>query len=243
MAPMIIKCPKCNKVLSVKAGPGTLVLCPFCRHKMRVPAGQSGTAGKAQSSPKSAAKPSQAGQDDFTPYALQQSPEPPGAPKKRASDKAAEAAPDEDLTDEEFGMDREYVRRRRMKAKQKASQEAKRLWIRIGVIVGLQVLLGILGVLHPLFQLASLAVSLIVANIGFIWYLVVVGREEGAQQVLLNLFVPFYEVYYLITRWHLVWQPFVFAMAGAVPLCCQCIAGLVVYGGVLAFLFFLRGAP
>ncbi|MBN9518724.1 hypothetical protein J0H58_09425 [bacterium] len=41
---------------------------------------------------------------------------------------------------------------------------------------------------------------------GYIWFLVVSGKE-GAAQVILNLFVPFYAIFYAITRWDDVKHP------------------------------------
>ncbi len=66
--------------------------------------------------------------------------------------------------------------------------------------------------------MATIGVLLMVAGYGTtlvcgIWMLVI-AFQEGVVQGLLYLFVPFYAIYYLITRWEQCKKPFLYSLAG-----------------------------
>lgn len=64
---------------------------------------------------------------------------------------------------------------------------------------------------------------------GQIWFLVNSFREDAVCG-LLNMFVPFYSLYYLITRWEEQWRPFTLSMIGTVAM----LPGFCVIGSIVA---------
>lgn len=63
-------------------------------------------------------------------------------------------------------------------------------------------------------------------GIGFVWVLITAFRESTSQGVLC-MFVPFYEVYYGITRWSSVKKPFVISLAGIIIAVVGTVPGIV----------------
>ncbi len=84
------------------------------------------------------------------------------------------------------------------------------------------------------FAIVGLSYLVIQTGAG-IWLMVIAFQEEVAQG-LLYLFVPFYALYYLITRWETCRLPFMLCMVSLVSLVCSLpglLIGTIVFGAMM----------
>ncbi len=58
-----------------------------------------------------------------------------------------------------------------------------------------------------------MVVGYLAAFICGLWMLII-AFQEGALQGILYMFVPFYSLYYVISRWEKCKQPFLYSLAG-----------------------------
>ncbi len=219
-------CPGCDKTLGLPAGAaGKPATCPACDTKFLVPAdAEPEPAPEPRSRPRPArdddddhprrpARRRPRDDDDDEPVARgrrvddeddeDDRPRRPGARGRRVDD-------DEDDYEEE---DDRPTRRPRSKPKgRRKSRGGPSDWYRgpLGRLAEnavITLLLGVVALLSPVVGGGLLAGwGFLLMWGGFIWFLVVSGKE-GAAQVLLNLFVPFYAIFYAITRWDDVKHP------------------------------------
>lgn len=202
-------CPGCDKTLGVPAtAAGKPCDCPSCGTKFLVPDDLEPEPAPA---PRPRPRPAR-DDDDDRPRRLErrrprdEDDEPVGR-RRRASD--------EDDDDDE---DRP-ARRSRPKKRRRSSGGGAPDWYRgpLGRLAENAVITLLLALLA--LWSTSVAGGLLLAwggligTFGSIWFLVVAGRE-GAAQVLLNLFVPFYSLYYAVTRWHDVSHPVTLYLIG-----------------------------
>lgn len=86
-------------------------------------------------------------------------------------------------------------------------------WMYGGMLIGLLLLTYYMATVGVGGSLISLGVLILIGcSLGNFYYaimILVVAAKEGALQVILNLFVPFYAIYYVITRWDAVGNFFI----------------------------------
>ena len=66
-------------------------------------------------------------------------------------------------------------------------------------------------------MIIAIIIGGVATGIGFVWILITAFRESSSQG-LLCMFVPFYEIYYVITRWSDTKKPFIIGLVGVIVL-------------------------
>jgi hypothetical protein len=240
-----IKCPKCDKALGVDdAKAGAVASCPGCGAKFRVPVPKAKAAGPSSAAirPKSAAPPAPAkpaapkrpwagdAHEDDKPYVFQQEPEPSPETKPQRRPIAEQYEDDED--DDEDRGDRRGPRRKKKKRARRGGESSGSGFL-VGMVVFALVGLLFAGLGFVFWPLGFVAVAIggIGGMIGGIWFLVVAFQEDILQGILC-LFVPFYSLYFLITRLEEAGKPFLLNVVGSVLMgigFVPAIAGLALY--------------
>lgn len=249
---MRVKCPKCQTILCFEdSQAGGIEVCPDCGLKFRLPSRGPGpdlqrdvrSAAAAPPSPRQPpreealqapkppavpARPSWQEDDETSPYSLHKETEPSARavptrrrPSRREEEDAAY------VEEEAYQRERGSLERRRKKRRKSASRGRiaglSAFWaLVLGgglfwlVLVGLGVFVGIV----PL--VLATALTWVVAMVGFIWF-VVVAFQESVGTGLLVLFVPFYSLYFVVTRWEYAGRPFLLNLVGALLLGVSCV--------------------
>jgi hypothetical protein len=215
-----VKCPKCEKRLGVDdTKAGGVAVCPECGQKFRIPGIPAKTAaaaqksdpaksatGKAKPKPQPPARPKEAWEEeDSSPYEVATPAEPEPETKKRRGTGSDAKGVYGDARDEDFGLDKEYVRRRN-KLKQKRTKETQ--WIpglnnTITLLIALAVLwigLGIMPVFKKELAYGTIGAGLLISGFGRIWLIVAAFKEEGTGAGLMVIFLPFYDIYFAVTH-------------------------------------------
>jgi len=203
-----VVCPGCDKTLGVPAtAAGKPSTCPACGIRFLVP-------------------------DDLEPEpAPAPKPRPRPAPPPRRPEPRRPRDEDDhepvsrrrrvDDDDDEDDDDERPARRSRAKPKKRrrAGGGGMPEWYRgpLGRLAEnavITLLLALLALASPVVAGGLLiAWGFILASVSSIWFLVLAGKE-GVDQVLLNLFIPFYSVYYAISRWDDVKHPVTLNLIG-----------------------------
>ena len=186
-------CPKCREKLpSDQNVAGEVVVCPNCKGRFRFTKAQA----PAQLGVKPTAQPRPRPQDD-TPLS-------PSRPRAHRAD---------DDDDEAF-----EAQRPRKKSKRKSRGLANLSWLGFNALT---VLLGLGIITIPCLVLGFIwrevltipyTLSLLVAGVAYIWFLVIAFQDSAANG-LACLFVPFFSLYYAIANFSEVKQPFLIFVA------------------------------
>ncbi len=236
-----MKCPKCEKKLAVDdSKAGGVAACPECGQRFRIPGTRQQTPASAKSSPAAvppvakrrvpepkvasskpvkqpAARPTEDWEhEDSSPYQVEKPVESKPPPELRQS---MFTEVEEDMEMEDFGMDREYVERKKARRRQERQAE---LFSGVSYFKAMMygclflfLLFGALAFFKPVFVIIPILVGNAVAFAAGIWFLVLAFMDDdGILPGILCLFVPFYSLYYLITRWDREWRPFVVQLMG-----------------------------
>ncbi|HYH65681.1 MAG TPA: hypothetical protein VD866_13375 [Urbifossiella sp.] len=225
-----VVCPGCDKTLGLPAAAaGKPAKCPACGIKFLVP-------------------------DDLEPEpapAPKPRPRPAPPPRRRPRDEDDDEPVSrrrrvyDDDDDDDDDDDERPSRRSRAKPKKRRRAGGGGMPEWYGGPLGRLAENAVITLLLALLALASPMVAgwlligwgFVLASVSAIWFLVLAGRE-GVDQVLLNLFIPFYSVYYAITRWDDVKHPVTLNLIGGAQ---YTIGILLVLAPLLAMLRELQG--
>jgi len=229
------ECVSCAAVLRVtddKAG--KVAVCPKCKTKMQIPepAGANGD-GEEQEAPASqkrvqslvSAAPRQHRLDAGPPVSQENTDE------DEPSDEQSEENDDGDRDDEDRPRKRKRRRRRRRRSSS-GSGSAFEMFVNpftIGLAVGLGLWIIFVG-LHlvgvPIAGLLAIGVGVLVAAVGRIWFLSIAFSDDSTVGYMV-LWVPFYELYYVVSNFAETWKPYVLNFVGiGLALGALCLGGL-----------------
>ncbi len=211
-----IRCPGCEKILSVsEAKAGLVATCPACDQLFRIPTprpqkrtepdADSPADEKARRSPvkQSVAQPKgeaaprdgHAGEPDEPPFRMQSEPQAPAGSKKRAP------AEDEEEDEPPAAVKKPVKRRKKLKRKKrKPSDEITTTQVLVTVTGAmLFIWAGVTALLYfvpkssfIIFLLARVACGLSVIGVRY------VARQEGLGKWFMVVFIPFYDIYFAI---------------------------------------------
>lgn len=190
-----VRCANCSSLLRARDQlAGKAVACPHCNFRVDIPVAGAGFEVIEDNAPAPARRPPQAASSQ----------RPPARPARVTS-----------VDDEEF-EDRPRRPVRRRKRRPAGGMANDRFVIICGSLLIVGIVLGVLG--FASLGIALLAMSFCAGVFLFsgIWG-VVVAFQEDASCGLMYLFVPFYSLYYLVTRWETAGRPFLLGLTAIIP--------------------------
>jgi hypothetical protein len=234
-------CPRCERKLSVADTlAGRVGSCPQCGTKVRIPGALEAL--PADEPPPKRREAVASPPPEVVPVKKRRPPEvvedvvevvppdegvrssapPPPRPRRRRDED------DDDRRDEDEDRPaRPSGRRRKKRRRRSTSQFGGMDPFLIGLlgVGGVGLLLVILTFIFPLFGLLALGFGWLVSIAGGLWFLVL-AFQDSATEGLLCMFVPFYGLYYLLTHFEEVKQPFFLNLIGVGILMGTSVAGV-----------------
>src|SRR5207244_2783805 len=134
-------------------------------------------------------------------------------PVIRARPQAA-LLPRPSLRDDTEAADRPRPVRRRTRRRSRTGAGDKTLVIILIRSAVIALMCFLLSIAHWSFAIPPVLIVVLMATVAGFWHLII-AFQEGPMCGLLCLFVPFYSLYYLITRWDETQRPFFLNLAGA----------------------------
>ncbi|GAB5406109.1 MAG: hypothetical protein Aurels2KO_43400 [Aureliella sp.] len=104
--------------------------------------------------------------------------------------------------------------------------EPRQLAILMAIVAGVSFILSAIPFFGIFVFFVILVLYFVVSMVGGIW-LIVVAFQEDAVQGLLYLFLPFYALFYLITRWDTCRAPFMLCIVSLVSVICSVFGMLI----------------
>jgi len=236
-----VTCSKCEKKLGVDdASAGTVIACPSCKTKLRVPSAPAKAAGapkpragapdkEAKANPNSPAKDPgvKAGapldgntkrttvpedEDGTMPYTVESPPEPP-KPKKRKKPKDGE----EDVDFEEIGADSAYLKKRKRKKQQERAEQLipgiGNVALTVCLLLFMWAILAAMSWFKPQALFIMVLFGWLVAMAASVW-LLIVAFQESLMWGLLCLFVPFAALVFVAMYTERALKPFLLNLTG-----------------------------